>query len=470
LKKDIKKVLFVATECNPFWATGGLGDVIGSLPGALRNAGVDARVMLPLFEKSLDKAGLTRLGQITVPLAWRNQSCGIYTTQRGGVTYYFVENEYYFKRPAIYGEYDDGERFAFFSRAVWEILRFLDYKPDVVHSNDWQTALVPIYHKLIYRDFDKTKDVFTIHNIEYQGKFDRAILGDVFGIDEEHYSLLDFDGCINLVKGAMEVCDALTTVSPTYAQQLSDNYYAMGLGAIVAKNSHKLRGILNGIDEDLYDPSKASGIFAPFDAADLSGKAENKHELQRLLNLPLSDAPMLAVISRLASHKGIDLIKNTLDEILKEDVQLVVLGTGEKSYEEYFSHMQQTVPGKVSAIIAFNKDLAQKVYAASDIFLMPSKSEPCGLSQMIACRFGSIPVVRATGGLKDSIKHYTKKSGNGFVFDGYNGGEFLAAVRKAIGCYRTDKWHELRHNAMTSDFGWSKSARAYIKIYKELTK
>ncbi len=464
----MKKVLFAATECNPFWATGGLGDVVGSLPQAVRNLGVDIRVILPLFEYGIDKSELKKEGVINVPVSWRNQYCGIFSLCRDGLTYYFVENEYYFKRQSIYGQYDDGERFAFFSRAVWEIVRFLDWKPDIVQCNDWQTALVPVYHKLMYPDLAYIKDIFTIHNIEYQGKFDRGILGDVFGIDESKYNLVEFDGCINLMKGAIECCDMLTTVSPTYAKQLSDDFYAMGLSSIIKKNEYKMKGILNGIDDELYNPQLDKSVFAQYSADDLSGKAANKRELQKLLNLPVSDAPVIAVISRLAAHKGIDLIKYVIGDILKEDVQLVVLGKGDRYYEEYFSYMQQTSPGKVCTIIAFNKDLAQKVYSGSDILLMPSKSEPCGLSQMIACRYGCVPVVRATGGLKDSIKNYNLAGGNGFLFEKYSTEEFYNAVKKAVDMYRTPKWSEIRHNAMTTDFGWHKSAKEYVKLYKNL--
>lgn len=464
--KSKKKVLFAATECSPFWATGGLGDVVGSLPRALSKCGVELRVILPLFESGVDKSKLDKLGVINVPLAWRNQYCGIFTLVKDGITYYFVENEYYFKRPTIYGQYDDGERFAFFSRAIWEIIRFIDWKPDVVHANDWQTALVPIYHKLIYKDI-ACKDVFTIHNIEYQGKFDKAIIGDVFGIDGADYPFVEFDGCINLMKGAIEACDVLTTVSPTYASQLSDDFYAMGLGNIIRNNAGKLRGILNGIDES-YNPQSDKAVFKSYGADDVSGKAENKKELQKLLNLPVKDVPLIAVISRLAAHKGIDLIKYALDEIIKEDVQLVILGKGDQYYEQYFTFMHQTSPGKVCAIIAFNKDLAQKLYAGSDILLMPSKSEPCGLSQMIACKYGSVPIVRATGGLKDSIINFDSKGGNGFLFEKYSIEEFCNTVKTAIRVYKTSKWDEIRRNAMLSDFSWDKSALEYVKIYNGL--
>ena len=468
MKKDMKKVLYAATECNPFWATGGLGDVAGSLPHALRNAGVDVRVILPLYENGIDKSKLSKIGVINVPVSWRNQYCGIFTLERDGIVYYFAENEYYFKRQSIYGQYDDGERFAFFSRAVLEIVRFLDWKPDIIHCNDWQTALVPVYQKLFYGDMGAIKDIFTIHNIEYQGKYDKNILIDVFGIDEKDYWIVEFDGCINLMKGAIEACDALTTVSPTYAKQLLDDFYGAGLSNIIKSHEHKLVGILNGIDEELYNPATDKSVFVNYSADDVEGKAANKRELQKLLNLPVSDAPLIAVVSRLASHKGLDLIKYAMEDILKEDVQIVVLGKGDQYYEQYFGYMQQTSPGKVCTVIAFNKDLAQKLYAGSDIFLLPSKSEPCGLSQMIACRYGSVPVVRATGGLKDSIINYDHKGGNGFLFEKYSADDLVVAVKKAIELYHSESWGGLRYNAMTTDFSWRKSARAYLKLYKEI--
>lgn len=465
MKKGKLKVLIAAAECSPFWATGGLADVIGSLPEALKTQ-CEVRVILPLFESGVDKSKLHKEGVITVPVSWRNQYCGIYSLERRGIVYYFVENEYYFKRPTIYGHYDDGERFAYFSRAVLETLRFTGYEPDILHSNDWHTALVPVYHKLYYKDIG-AKDVFTIHNIEYQGKYDGAILGDLFGIGEEHRHILDYDGCLNLMKGAIECCDALTTVSPTYATQLSDDFYAAGLGPVIRSNARKLTGILNGLSEE-YDPSSDKAVFCHYSASDLSGKAEGKRELQKLLNLPETDAPILAVISRLTEHKGIDLIKDAMGDILKENVQLVILGKGDQYYEQYFTYMNQTSPGKVCAVIAFNKDLAQKVYAGADIFLMPSKSEPCGLSQMIACKYGCIPVVRATGGLKDSITEYGHKGGNGFLFEGYDAHSFTQAVKKAIDLYNSPLWYDIMMTAMNTDFGWATSAKAYVKLYKSL--
>lgn len=458
------KVLMAAAECAPFWATGGLADVIGSLPKALKDCSV--RIVLPLFEGGLNKNELTKLGVINVPVSWRNQYCGIYTLKKDNIVYYFVENEYYFKRSTLYGHYDDGERFAYFSRAVLEVLRFIDFEPDIIHCHDWHTALVPVYHKLFYGDIS-AKEVFTIHNVEYQGKYDSAILSDLFGIDERDRHVVDMGGCINLMKGAIVCCDALTTVSENYSKQLLSDEYASGLGPVLRDNAYKLSGILNGLSEE-YNPASDKSVFETFDCSDLGGKKRGKAELQKLLNLPVSDAPLLAVVSRLAGHKGIDLIKDALPEIIKEDVQIVVLGKGDRYYEQYFEYMHGISPSKVCAVIAFNKDLAQKVYAASDIFLMPSRSEPCGLSQMIACKYGSVPVVRATGGLKDSIIPYGQMGGNGFLFDDYSCGEFLQSVKKALALYGTKEWSELVISAMNSDFSWERSAKAYTALYKSL--
>lgn len=463
MKKEKLKILMAAAECSPFWATGGLADVMGSLPSALP---CEVRVVLPLFEGGLDKGTLTKLGVITVPVSWRNQYCGIYTLKRETIVYYFVENEYYFKRPTIYGHYDDGERFAFFSRAVLEVTRFIGWQPDIIHCHDWHTALVPVFHKLFYGDIS-AKDVFTIHNVEYQGKYDPAILVDLFGIDEKDRSIVDYDGCINLMKGAIECSDAVTTVSPTYARQLLCDEYACGLGSALRRNSFKLSGILNGLGDE-YDPSTDRSLFFTYDMSDLGGKRKGKRELQKLLNLPLRDVPLLAVVSRLASHKGIDLIKDIMNELIKEDIQLVILGKGDLYYEQYFEYMQSISPAKVSAVIVFNRDIAQKVYAGSDIFLMPSRSEPCGLSQMIACKYGSVPVVRATGGLKDSIVDCSVEGGNGFVFEEYSPSALLSCVKRALAMYHTDEFKTLILSAMNSDFGWKKSAKAYYELYSNL--
>lgn len=478
-KAQVKKILFACSEAAPFAGTGGLGEVMGSLPRAIneRNAGYEARVILPLYASFPDseRYRLQFMCHINVPLAWRNQYCGLFKLTDKGTVYYFIDNEYYFKRPNLYGYYDDGERFAFLSRAIVELLPHLDFKPDILHCHDWQTALVPIYYKLFYmyrEGFGGIKTIFTIHNIEYQGKYSRSIIEDVFGIPDSEYMSIEHRGCINLMKGAIDYSDAISTVSPTYAREIMDPYYAHGLENVLLKNSHKLRGILNGIDVDTYDPRTQPALFAHYNENDLSGKRKGKEELQKMLNLPVSpDTPIIAVVSRLVGHKGLDLVRMCMNDILKRNVQVVLLGKGDPDYENYFSHVQKMYERKFSAVIAFNRDLSHKIYAGADIFLMPSKSEPCGLSQMMACRYGTVPVVRETGGLADSIVDcYNGDIGNGFRFARYAADDMMAAIDRAVGLYADykDKWAGLMHRAMTTDFTWGQSAGEYLKFYSDV--
>ncbi len=478
-KNRVPKVLMCSSEAWPFAGTGGLGEVIGSLPKALNGAGrAEARVILPLYESlpAQYREQLKFVTNITVPLAWRNQYCGLLTLELDGVTFYFVDNEYYFKRGGLYGYGDDGERFAFFSRAVLELLPHLGWTPDVLHCHDWHTALVPIYYKLYYQyraGYGGIRTVFTIHNIEYQGQFSGSVLEDLFGISYREYMSIEYHGCINLMKGAIDYSDAVTTVSPTYADEIKRPEYAHGLEDILRKNAYKLRGILNGIDVDTYNPSKNPSLFVNFDIDTVDElKKQNKVGLQRMLSLPENpDVPMIAMITRLVSHKGLDVVRSAFNDILRDDVQFVVLGTGDAEHENYFKHMQSVYGDRVRSIIAFNKDMAQKLYAAADIFLMPSKSEPCGLSQMMALRYGTIPVVRACGGLRDSIFDCGNgDDGNGFTFDDYNGGALLHAVDRAVGLCRDyrDKWVALRRRAMECDYSWSRSAETYADFYESL--
>ncbi len=478
VQKSKRHILYVASEAFPFAGTGGLGEVIGSLPAAI-NASEDneARVILPLYQSITeeDRKTLKYITHIFVPVAWRSQYCGLFVTERNGVTYYFVDNEYYFRRSGLYGYGDDGERYAFFSRAVLELLPMLDWKVDVLHCHDWQSALTPIYYKLYYMNREGYQDirtVFTIHNIEYQGQYNPAILEDVFGISYGQYMSIEHHGCINLMKGAIDYSDAVTTVSPTYAQQIKTAEYAHGLEDVLNKNSYKLRGILNGIDLNVYNPATNKALFVNYDAESTEKKAENKEGLQNMLSLPVNrNIPMIAMITRLASHKGIDLVRQSIDSILKNDVQFVILGTGEPDHENYFRHLQNIYDSKVRSIVTFNKDMAQKIYASADIFLMPSKSEPCGLSQMMACRYGTIPVVRETGGLKDSIVDCNDGTiGNGFVFARYAADDLLNAVNRATGLYRDyhDLWLGLVDRAAHSDFSWNSSAKQYIDFYNEI--
>lgn len=473
-----KSVLFVASESAPFIATGGLADVIGSLPKALaKETDLDIRVMLPLYADVVKeyKNKLKYLGNFYVPLAWRSQYCGVFSLEYEGVTFYFLDNEYYFKRPGLYGYFDDGERFAYFSRAAIEAMAFLDFYPDVLHCHDWQTALAVVYLKTIYcvrQNYRKIKTVFTIHNIEYQGKYAEDTIEDLFGISRISLPILEFDGCINLMKGAIECTDILSTVSPKYAQEIRDPYYAHGLESIINRNASKLRGVLNGIDVDTYNPEIDELIFKNYTADDLAGKAECKEGLQKMLGLPVrADVPMIAMISRLVSHKGLDLVKRVLEEILQEDVQFVILGQGDSGYERYFQGVEGNYEGKFKALIKFNKDLARKIYSGADLFLMPSKSEPCGLSQMISSRYGTIPIVRETGGLYDSIKPFVGDNGNGFTFANYNAHDMLYVVRQAIRAYKESGfWDSYVQRAMTTDFSWGKSAKQYEEMYNDLLK
>lgn len=474
-----KHVLFVASEAWPFAGTGGLGEVIGSLPSALNKLGnIEARVIIPLYENlpAEYREKLTFKCAINVPLSWRNQYCGLLEYVHNGVTFWFVDNEYYFKRQGLYGYGDDGERFAFFSRAVCELLPVLDWRVDVLHCNDWHTALVPVYYKLYtqYREnLGGIKTIFTIHNIEYQGQFSGAIIEDLFGISHREYMSVEHNGCINLMKAAIDYSDGVSTVSKTYAQEIMTGEYAHGLENVLRKNAYKLRGILNGIDTVTYNPAENRSLFVNYDLSSVDTlKAANKEGLQRMLNLPVDpDVPMIAMITRLVSHKGVDIVRSAFEGIMRSGVQFVVLGTGDQDHENFFKHMEHVFGNRVRAVIAFNKDMAQKIYAGADIFLMPSRSEPCGLSQMMAMRYGTVPVVRACGGLKDSVIDCGDgDTGNGFTFNDYNAGALGHAVDRAVGLCRDyrDKWTGLRRRAMQCDFSWEKSAKDYNEYYSEI--
>ncbi len=471
------KVLYAASEAKPFAASGGLADVAGSLPKALRVRLVGCRVVLPLYESVPQelREGMTFLTSFSVPVAWRRQYCGVFEAKYNGVIYYLLDNQYYFKRAGLYGHYDDAERFAFFARAVIEMIRYVDFKPDILHANDWQAALIPVYYSLFYagqEEYRDMKTVFTIHNIQYQGKYGMEILEDVFGIPQSARSIVEQDGCVNLMKGAIETADRVTTVSPTYAQEILDPWYSHGLDSILRMREWKLSGILNGIDTDAYDPETDPQIYSHYSADDPSGKAENKRALQERLSLPqIADMPMIGMVSRLVSHKGLDLVKYVMDELLGESLQMVILGSGDWIYENFFREVQDRFPDKFRYCAGFVPELAQKIYAASDIFLMPSKSEPCGLSQMVACRYGAVPVVRETGGLKDSITDCGDGFGNGFTFKTYNANDMLYAVRRSLGAYANkNDWPVLVDRALRSDFSWGRSANEYMKLYRELLK
>ena len=471
------KVLYAASEALPFIASGGLGDVAGSLPHALRKRLIGCRVVLPMYDtiKQELKDTMKFITHISVPVAWRRQYCGIFEAKHNGVIYYLIDNQYYFKRDTIYGHYDDAERFAFFSRAVLEIIPYIDFKPDIIHCNDWQTALTPVYYSAMYANspgYENIKTIFTIHNIQYQGVYGKELLEDVLGIPADKASLLEYDGCINFMKGAIECADKVTTVSPSYADEILDPWYSHGLDSILNERRYKLSGILNGIDTVGYDPATDKCIKANFSADDVSGKKIDKEALQKEMGLPVKPGvPVIGMVTRLVSHKGLDLVKGILDELLAtSEMQLVVLGSGDYEYESYFRWIAEKYPDKVGLRIGFVPELARKIYAGADMFLMPSKSEPCGLSQMVALRYGTVPIVRETGGLRDSITDCGDGKGNGFTFKSYNAHDMLDAIRRALTLYYNGDWNELVLRALNCDFSWGSSANAYIRLYKETLK
>ena len=475
------KILFASPEVAPFIKTGGLADVAGSLPPALAELGHDVRVILPLYEQIGEdwRSQMTFVKYYYVRLAWRSIYCGLFQLERNGVTYYFVDNESYFKRQGIYGHFDDAERFAYFSRAVIETPGQIDFKPDIIHCNDWQTALVPIYlleERYRQNALSRTKSVFTIHNIEYQGRYGRDLLEDLFGLDESYFNenMLKFYDDISLVKGAVNAADYVTTVSPNYANELQFSFYAHGLEGVIAANRGKLRGILNGIDMKANDPSTRKDLAARFTSRNHKGKAKCKAALQERLGLKVDpNVPIIACISRLVGHKGFELVCQAFRGIMDMEVQFVLLGTGEWGYEQFFRNAQNEYPGRVSANILYDGALSDAIYAGADLFLMPSIAEPCGLSQMFAMRYGTVPVVRMTGGLLDSVPAYNpeENTGLGFTFGSVDAGDMLGALYRAVGIYYDDKkaWDQLVTRDMEADFSWDRSAQEYVDVYRTIT-
>ena len=470
------KILYVTSEANPYAASGGLGDVLGALPitVAADNPDAEVSVILPLYGtmKENFRKQMVKVADISFKHSWRNTGASVYKIENKGVCYYFLENHYCFDRPKLYGEYDDAERFAFFSLAVVEFMIQTGNIPDVLHANDWQSALAVIYLKTKFASVPELKGVrtvYTIHNIEYQGKFDPAILTDVFALDG-FSSVVEYNGCINLMKGAMTVSDYITTVSPNYAYELHHDFFAFGLADVVNRVSAKLSGVINGIDYSYFSPEFGGDIEFAYNAASVKeGKLKNKLALQKELGLPEDpDVPLVVMITRLASQKGIDLVSAIIDELLLEDIQFVILGTGDSEYEEMFRALERRHKN-IRALIMFDRVISKKLYASADIFMMPSKSEPCGLAQMICCSYGTVPVVRAVGGLFDSIKPYGTEGANGFTFDNYNAHELLFTVKKALDVY-SDKseWDKLVNDAKRSDFSWNKSAAEYVRIYRKI--
>ena len=470
-------VLYAVSEAAPFVKTGGLADVGGSLPKALCSAGADTRVVLPLYSKISEQWRLKMdfCFFTYVNLAWRRQFCGVFKLEHEGVVFYFIDSEYYFKRDNVYGSFDDGERFGFFSKAVMEILPMLGWKPDVISCNDWQTALIPIY---LSQDesgfFSDVKTVFTIHNIEYQGRFGKEILSDVFGLSDELYNsgLLRYENDVNLMKGAIYKADHVTTVSPSYALELRDPFFACGLHKVIEDNAYKLTGILNGLDIEQYNPMKDTLIAKKYGPKNSKGKKICKAELCLELGFDeSSEAPIIACNSRLVGHKGFDLVVNSLDWIISRGVRLIILGTGDDKFENYFREAENRYRGAVSANIMYSEKRASMIYAGADMMLMPSRSEPCGLTQMIAMRYGTVPIVREVGGLKDTVRPLSSENANGFTFLNYSSDDMNQAIDEAINTWQDkDKWQKLIQRDMKEDLSWNRSAKEYINIYDSLKK
>ena len=468
-------ILCAASEALPYVASGGLADVAGSLPSAIVKKGHDCRVVIPLYKciSAEMRASLTFLTNITVDVSWRKQYCGIFTGIYKGVTYYFIDNEYYFGRDGIYGFYDDCERFVFYSRAVLEMIRCIDFKPDIIHANDWQAAMIPVYYQIFYKyqqGYENIHTIFTIHNIQYQGKYGKEVLNELMGIPLYHTGLLEYDGCVNMMKGAIETADKITTVSPSYAWEILDPWYSHGLDRALNTKQYKLCGFLNGIDVDGYNPETDPAIPANYSVKNMQGKAKCKQALLEELGLQDGDEPIIGIVTRFVSHKGIDLIRYVFEDILNLGYKFAILGSGEKIFEDFFKEMAWRHPGRVSVTLGFIPQLARRIYAGCDMFLMPSQSEPCGLAQMVAMRYGTLPIVRETGGLRDTVRDGGGENGNGFTFKTYNAHDMLGACNRAKIAYDDKpRWKALQKTAMESDFSWNVSAELYLGLYRELT-
>ena len=474
------QIVFASAECAPFVKTGGLGDVAGSLPAALVRAGAEVIVMVPKYATIKDeyKAQMEHFSDFYVSLGWRNEYCGLEKLEHDGVTYMFVDNERYFARDYPYGFFDDGERFAFFSKAITESLQHLPegFECDILHCNDWQTALAPVFLREFYQGlplYDRVKTVFSIHNVAFQGQFSDTVMEDILGVAHipAAATQLRCDACsINYMLGALHYADAITTVSPTYASEIQTPEFGEGLDGVLRERSYALQGILNGIDVAAFDPATDKRIAANYTVDDRSGKAVCKAKLQEELGLEVrDDRPLMVMVTRLTRQKGMDLVMYALDRILAGGVQVAVLGTGDRDYEDGLRYFQDKYPGTMAARIEFDPALSQRMYAAADMFLMPSKFEPCGLSQIIAMRYGTLPIVRETGGLKDTVQPYNEFTGEGtgFSFSNFNGDEMGDAVFRAARLFwdNREAWNQLVTQAMSQDFSWTRSADKYLDLY-----
>jgi starch synthase len=475
------KVLFAVSECVPFVKTGGLADVAGALPKELKKLGTEVHVMLPNYSLISDefKQSFQFKTSIEVPVGSMNQYCGIYNMELDGITYHFIDNEYYFHRSSLYGQDDDGERFSFFSKAVLECIPHLDFIPDVIHSHDWHTAMVNFLLKFQYRHqpmYAEIKTVFTIHNLQFQGIFPFEKISELLRLDSQYFNMeqLEFYGDVNFMKGGIVSSDIVTTVSPTYKEEIQFPYFGERLDGLLRKHSDKLVGIVNGIDDSVYNPRVDRDIAVSYDLDTIEGKQENKKVLQKHFGLPEKEStPIIAMVTRLTSQKGLDLVMHVFHEIIQDDVQFILLGSGDHHFENFFNQMTREYPDKVKVYIGFNEALAHQIYAGADLFLMPSQFEPCGLGQLIALQYGTIPIVRETGGLNDTVQSYDESThiGNGFSFKNLNAHDLLHTVRRALDFYhQNENWSVLIQNAMTQDYSWSQSAKKYNEIYEELFK
>ena len=478
-KNKTKKILFVASEAQPFCATGGLADVCGSLPKEIRleNPNFDIRTIIPLYSNipNVFRKDFKFIGHIYVTLSWRKEYCGVFEYDYDGVKYYFIDNEKYFKREnGEYGYFDDAERFAFFSKSVLDVIPMLEFEPDIIHVNDWQSALIPIYLKTNnYGDkFKNVRTILNIHNIQYQGRYGSQILTDVLGIDEKYRSILDQDGDVNILKGAIVTADKVITVSPTYAEEIKTIEHSNGLSSIVCENAYKLRGILNGLDYNFYNPETDKIIYTNYNKDSIEIRKRNKELLQKEFGLEVNpDKPMLAFCSRINVLKGFDLIKSCIEKLIAElDIQLVGVGSADKEFYDFFSYLNNKYPKNVHISLGFSLEIGKKIYSGADIYLMPSLTEPCGLSQIVASRYGAIPIVRETGGLKDTIKDFgCIGGGNGYTFTNPVVGDLEYSIRRAVEDFKNKpEWEEKIKKVMSLDFSWNKTAKEYIETYNEL--
>lgn len=473
------KVLFAVSECVPFVKSGGLADVAGSLPNELKKQGTDVRVILPKYgtihQQYKDK--MSAIKQFEVKVGWRTQYCGIEKLQLKDITYYFVDNEYYFKREHLYGYEDDGERFAYFNQAVLESLGHIDFFPEVIHCHDWHTAMIPYLLRIKYqhrKGYQHIKSVFTIHNLQFQGIFAKQALDDLFGLDQKHFNPdeLEFYGDMNFMKGGLVAADSITTVSEAYKEEIQTEYFGEKLHSLLKKRAVDLEGILNGLDDEFYNPASDPALKQPFDVSDRSSKKVNKLELQTRFGLKAdAEIPIIAMVTRLTKQKGLDLVTCIFDELMQEDIQFILLGTGDEQFEHFFRAMENKYSSKCKAYIGFHENIAHQIYAGADLFLMPSQFEPCGLGQMIAMRYGAVPIVRETGGLKDTVLSFNPETGegNGFTFANFNAHDMLYTIKRALSFYQNQShMDQIMINAMKKDYSWAQSAFQYNKLYASL--